>query len=463
MKPFLWRSSTHWPNLTDKGQRPNTNAAAPDLMYGSCIQSKASCILPSWVLPENTKPVTSLGPTNRDFASLTGYARPSLITCCSMPSNKDWRPANSSISLVRSLCLSPRTAYWQFLLVNVSCPTVMRLQLALRLRISWKCRNSTTLIEQECHCIACLFSIPSSKQWHLRSSCSLIACPEKQKESIVSSISQFLVVMWIETRWKSQVSHPIHVCIKVSYAFISNAVVDIIQHRLLRTELCLNLGFHLYLTWNSCIMKKQHIPTTTRIPVLQIVNRLRAIHDSESEALKHHESLIITISCGGIVSKPANEHKELEVSPFKIFHGTHHGFSETMVGGIKQSDAPLELPVQARSFAACGKMRDSSVDSERVRRSSFKTKLFQVAESQVLDQGVCQKVQLAAVHFCLPCARARVSLEPDIPAPVYSAACAPESTFNTYSNKRALPMSGRKLHVLQYRQRDIARHHPCTL
>ena len=109
------------------------------------------------------------------------------------------------------------------------------------------------------------------------------------------------------------------------------------------------------------------------------------------------------------------------------------------------------------------KMRDSSVDSERVRRPSFKTKLFQVAESQVLDQGVCQKVQLAAVHFCLPCARARVSLEPDIPAPVDSAACAPESTFNTYSNKRALPMSGRKLHVLQYRQRDIARHHPCTL
>lgn len=73
-----------------------------------------------------------------------------------------------------------------------------------------------------------------------------------------------------------------------------------------------------------------------------------------------------------------------------------------MVGGIKQSDAPLELPVQARSFAACGKMRDSSVDSERVRRSSFKTKLFQVAESQVLDQGVCQKVHLAAVHFFCP-------------------------------------------------------------
>lgn len=143
-------------------------------------------------------------------------------------------------------------------------------------------------LNKKCHCIACLFSIPSSKQWHLRSSCSLIACPEKQKESIVSSISQFLVVMWIETRWKSQVSHPIHVCIKVSYAFISNAVVDIIQHRLLRTELCLNLGFHLYLTWNSCIRKKQHIPTTTRIPVRQIVNCLRAIHDSESEALKHH-------------------------------------------------------------------------------------------------------------------------------------------------------------------------------
>ena len=69
-----------------------------------------------------------------------------------------------------------------------------------------------------------------------------------------------------------------------------------------------------------------------------------------------------------------------------------------MVGGIKQSDAPLELPVQARSFAACGKMRDSSVDSERVRRLPFKTKLFQVAESQVLDQRVCQKVHLTAVH-----------------------------------------------------------------